>query len=155
MTADASHRARGLQRRSPPLTRCGGVPDRRTDIEHYPPPTTGAYTNEVTQMNENGTTAAGREPRWGDWVVSQAMLREFKVLAARAKRLRALRARLVALLEAGAPIQPGPLTATVTRREVRRLTKGKLIALIGAKRVETFMERIALSESTSLSVCEV
>ena len=81
-------------------------------------------------------------------------MREFLILADQARRAPRLRARIIELLEAGAPVEPGALTAVVTRRAVRRLTKGKLTAVIGADVVKVFMENIELSESRRLDVRE-
>lgn len=107
-------------------------------------------------MNGNGRSPVDRGIQRGDWVmVTQTMLREYQFLVAQAKRLRALRARLILLLKVGAPVQPGPLTATITRKEVCRLTRAKLAALIGETQVEIYVRNIAPSESTSLDVREV
>jgi hypothetical protein len=88
-------------------------------------------------------------------MITQTMLREFKALAAHAKQLRVLRARLIELLEAGTPIQPGPLTVAITRHPARRLTKAKLSALIGADLVEAYLAHVEPSENRRLDVREV
>jgi hypothetical protein len=74
--------------------------------------------------------------------VTQAMLAEFVEIRRLLRRREELRVLILELLEAGRPVEAGPLTASVRRRERRALTAANLGEVIGEENLRVFMAAI-------------
>lgn len=68
-----------------------------------------------------------------------AALEELRLVAAEQKRLRQ---HILTLLDQGAAIEPGPLTARVVVQEHRRITNSDLRRLLGDARVEEMRSQV-------------
>jgi len=68
--------------------------------------------------------------------LTQADLRLYLELKDAAGQYNRARQRILALLAAGAPVEPGPLQAAVQDHEVRRFCPSALVATLGQRRVE-------------------
>jgi len=76
-------------------------------------------------------------------VVSQADLADFLQLREQFRRHKEVRDRLVALLEAGAPVELGPLTARVRRAPRQLLCPKTLMPVLGEDRVQELLTCVA------------
>jgi ribosomal protein S1 len=74
--------------------------------------------------------------------VTQQMLQEFMELKAQADRKESLRQQIVNLLEAGATVEPGALTAFVHRTQQRLLSGKALVPILGEKKVQELKELV-------------
>lgn len=88
--------------------------------------------------------------------ITQAQLAEMMEMRDLARRADALRREIVALLDAGAEIEPGPLTAWVHRQDQQRLTAEKLAELVGADQVATWKRQVPATVTKVLRIetCE-
>lgn len=84
--------------------------------------------------------------------VTQAMLAEYAQLVEAARLKKELRQHLIALLDAGAGVEPGPLKATLDVSTQVRCTWPKLIDLLGEEEVEAIREQIEPTEVRYLRV---
>lgn len=91
----------------------------------------------------------------GAETITQAELAEFVALRKQCRSLNALRERLVRMLECGARVQPGRLSAVLVRQRSRRLSAAKLGALVGEDLVAIFLAEIEPTEVCRLDVGEV
>ena len=98
------------------------------------------------QRNPHKPTQAGG---MGEFVISQAILEEIKDLREEHRRCKELTREVVELLKEGAEIESGALTARVVQQSQRRLTPGKLAALLGEEGVEN------LRCEVEPTVCEI
>lgn len=87
-------------------------------------------------------------------VVKQSQLAELCRLREQERRCDQLRRELVELLESGAEIEQGPLTAFVEIQSQRRITSTKLAALVGAEQVELWKLEIEPTVSRMLRIKE-
>ncbi len=85
-------------------------------------------------------------------IVTQMILEEFCELKQDSKRLKVLRKEILDLLESGATVEEGNLTAIIQRQQQRSLTRAMLIELIGSERVEELKSKIEPFEAISLWV---
>jgi hypothetical protein len=74
--------------------------------------------------------------------ITQAMLAEHERLRLLGERRRQLRDQLVALLEQGAEIEPGPLWAELREREAKNFSLAKLAAIGGQQWAEDLKRQI-------------
>ena len=81
-------------------------------------------------------------PRPSMIVVSQADLADFLQLREQFRRHKEARDRLVALLEAGAPVERGPLTARVRRAPRQLLCPKTLTPVLGEDPVQELLARV-------------
>jgi len=81
-------------------------------------------------------------PRPSMVVVSQADLADFLQLREQFRRHKEVRDGLLALLEAGAPVEPGPLTARVRRVPRQLLCPRTLTPVLGEDRVQELLARV-------------
>ena len=81
-------------------------------------------------------------PRPSMIVVSQADLVDFLQLREQFRRHKEARDRLLALLEAGAPVELGPLTARVRRVPRQLLCPRTLTPVLGEDRVQELLTRV-------------
>lgn len=84
--------------------------------------------------------------------IKQAELKEYLRLAEAERRRDAMRKDLMARLDGGAKVQPGPLTALIEVSTAKRLSRGLLVELIGAEETDALMERVPHAEQRSLRV---
>ena len=85
-------------------------------------------------------------------VITQAMLAETRHLREQQKRYEVARQEIVALLEFGAVIEPGPLTARIEKHSQQRLSESKLSALLGADVVKRWKVQVEPTISNALKV---
>lgn len=93
----------------------------------------------ATQVMNRGT------PQFGDGavnVITQEKLSRLKFLRELAAELDNLRQNLRAMLEMGAPIEPGPLTAELRIQTSYTFTAANLTPLLGAEYVENLKRLI-------------
>jgi hypothetical protein len=69
-----------------------------------------------------------------------------------ARRCEGLRAALIELLEAGAPIEVGPRQAALRRFEVRPMTLAALTTLLGAEHVAVLQKQVVPQRRVQLIV---
>jgi hypothetical protein len=99
-------------------------------------------------MGKTAKTASrnGQHVRSSQGAISQAELEEFKALKARSKSMaesvQAKRDSLRRRLEAGAPVEPGRLQATVRSSDHHRLTSTELERLLGRSRVDELKKQV-------------
>jgi hypothetical protein len=84
--------------------------------------------------------------------ITQAMLAEFDELRRLDQRKQELRDELLSLLDAGAEIQPGPLSVEVQEYESKTLSFAKLCAIGGEEWAEDIRQRIEPSVSRRLII---
>ena len=87
-------------------------------------------------------------------LIPQRLLAEYVALGEQVRRRRELQRHLMAMLMAGAGVEPGPYTAGVRTVLSRRLSVAKLSDLIGPENVQLFLEAIEPTESRQLDVRE-
>jgi hypothetical protein len=80
--------------------------------------------------------------RSGALVVGQEMLREYQRLQEFQRRREAMRESIVEMMEAGATIEPGMLTANLRSTQQRRFSAEQLERLLGAEEVERLRMRL-------------
>lgn len=97
-----------------------------------------------------------KEPRpieLGDLkLISQAMLVELHQLSVLERRRKALRLQIIAAIEAGVSIAPGPLTARVTQHSAQSTTWSNVAEHLGEEAVEILRARILPKPHTALQV---
>lgn len=85
-------------------------------------------------------------------IVTQAQLRELRELRSRQTRQKALEAEIRAALGANAAIEPGPLTATLSTKQSRRLSAELLRQSLGVGPANEILSRMPLTTSRVLQV---
>jgi len=85
-------------------------------------------------------------------MISQELLANYARLKEAEAQRNALREQIVAMLQAGMPVQPGPLGATLRQVTTRNFTVANLTELLGAERVAQLRDRITPKEQTHLIV---
>lgn len=75
-------------------------------------------------------------------VITQELLGEYVELGRLIQRRAELRSLILGLLDAGAPVEAGPLTAGVTRGEMHQLTASGLRAVVGEENLRALMAEI-------------
>jgi hypothetical protein len=87
-------------------------------------------------------------------VISQAELAELLRLREQNRRHNELRNKLTNLLERGADIEPGPLTAHIDRKSQTRFSKSELIRLLGETKVTQLQRRLTPTTNRYLKIVE-
>jgi heme oxygenase len=98
-------------------------------------------------MTNGGNPGAGAVP-----VVTQQMLRRERELNTMAEEQTRVRQAIRELLQAGAPVEPGELTAELRVVESRTFSKNILEKLMGVERVAELREQIEPSTCTQLYI---
>ena len=92
-------------------------------------------------------------------LIKQTELRQYRDLADEARRVtasqEALRKSLIARIQEGQEIQPGKLTATLTKSEVQRFSFDALVRILGLTKAENIKLELPVSVSVTLKVIEV
>jgi hypothetical protein len=88
----------------------------------------------------------------GRLVVGQAVLHQYQQLMDAQKQREAMRESIVQLLQAGAPVEPGTLTAHLRLQEQRRFSAEQLERLLGAAQVERLRSQLQPSVIVQLIV---
>jgi hypothetical protein len=92
-------------------------------------------------------------------VIKQAELRQYRDLADEARKVtasqEALRKTLIARIQEGAEVQPGKLSATLTKSEAQRFSFDALVRILGLKKAEDIKLQLPVSVSQSLKVIEI
>jgi hypothetical protein len=78
----------------------------------------------------------------GRLVVGQAVLHQYQQLMDAQKQREGMRESIVQLLQAGAPVEPGTLTAHLRLQEQRRFSAEQLERLLGANQVELLRSQL-------------
>jgi uncharacterized membrane protein YgcG len=81
--------------------------------------------------------------------ITQTTLSEYRELMRSEQKLRCqrtkLRDRIIAMIESGSTVEPGPLTCRVMTVRARRLTRNVVIAAFGAEHYEALIAGIELT----------
>lgn len=85
-------------------------------------------------------------------VITQAMLEEYEVLKKHEQRKKELRLQLIALLDAGATVESGTLTAFIHLHEDRRFTHTNLLPFVGPAGVEELKQEVQRTVQKQLVV---
>jgi hypothetical protein len=94
--------------------------------------------------------------RGGPRLITQRELARYAALAAEVRRLKEqqqrLRGDLLAALEGGARVEPGPYSPRVTRRLTQTLSRERVERVLGVAGLEDLLRRLETTEQVRLRV---
>jgi hypothetical protein len=102
-----------------------------------PPSSSGLLQSATSPMTNGGNPGAGAVP-----VVTQQMLRRARELHTEAEEYERVRQAIRELLQAGAQVEPGELTATLRTTESHRICWPTLERLLGVERVAELRQQV-------------
>ena len=87
-------------------------------------------------------------------VIPQSLLAEYRDLTALLRERQQLRDQIFQMLELGATVEMGPLSAQIREVQSCTLSAGKLTAILGEERVEELKQQVESTVSRQLVVGE-
>jgi hypothetical protein len=113
-------------------------------------PPSGLIDQPYLMPRAGGQRETAAQP--GRLIVGQAALQQYRQLMDAQQSREAMRGSIVELLEGGASVEPGPLTARLRRVEQRRFSAPEIERLLGARQLEELRSQLQPIVSVQLIV---